>query len=487
MVPDDGWGIVLEYYIHMLISYNTSIITGEGRLRVALVVPNFRWVDEDKNALWHYLPYNLCLLAACIRDRHEVCIIDAYKNDMSSTQLYKALKAFKPNVVGITVLMDKYGPAGHIVATIGKGVGATTVMGGVYASMNSAKVIEDPDVDYVITGDGEFTFEYLLADLGHTNKVLQGTTVEVLDGLPFPAYDLIDYKAYAMSAERKSVDSPDAYPYARILTSRGCPFGCCFCQVEHIAGRAFRARSAGRVLDEIEWLKQKYGIKSLIFDDDNMLTDKARAKRIFQGMIDRSLVMPWKMIATAGFMLDEELIVLMKRSGCTYVNIAIESGNDRVLHKIINKPIDLPKALEVVKLLHMYDIYVAANFIIGFPTETWDEIRESLAFADKLNADYTKIFAAMPLRNTRLWDMCVKHDAFKKDFDGVVQWSKGQIETKDFKADDLTILRAYEWDRINFSDAAKRRRTCKMMGITEEELLGIRRNTISSSLSHITT
>lgn len=451
--------------------------------KVVLVVPNFRWVDKDPNALWHYLPYNLCLLAACIRDIADVEIIDAYKQDMSQYDLRVALEQRSPDIVGITVLMDKYGASGHIVARIAKeACTPMVVIGGVYASMNAQHVIEDPNIDYVVKGEGEQVFRELVKWGVLNDSIIQAPRITDLDSLPLPAYDLIPYATYATSAERHSVDRPPVMPYGRVLTSRGCPFGCCFCQVEQISGKKFRARSAESVLYEIKWLVNTYQIKSLMFDDDNLLTDQTRARKIFKGMIEEKLVMPWVMIATAAFKLDREMIALMKESGCVYVNVAIESGNERVLHKIINKPINLEQAHKVVNILKEYGIYVAANFIIGFPTETWDEIRETLAYADYLNADYTKVFAAMPLRNTRLWDMCEKYKAFKKGFKGDVEWSSGQIETSEFTADDLTILRAYEWERINFSNADKRRKTCKMMGITEQELLKIRRNTISASL-----
>jgi anaerobic magnesium-protoporphyrin IX monomethyl ester cyclase len=459
-------------------------------MRVVLVVPNFHWVDNDKNALWHYLPYNLCLLAACIRDIADVSIVDAYKNNMSEETLRVVLSDMKPDLVGITVLMDKYGPSGHTVAKIAKALGAYVVMGGVYASMNSGNVILDKNIDLVVQGEGEEVFRSLILGVyNNTNSqsIISGKRITNLDSIPLPAYDLLDMKEYMYSADRNSVDRPSLLPYGHVMTSRGCPFGCCFCQVEQISGKEFRPRSPQNVLNEIKWLKDTYNIKSLIFDDDNLLTDQQRAKDIFQGMIDRRLVMPWKMIATAAFKLDWDIIQLMKQSGCEYVNIAIESGCERVLHKVINKPVNLEHARDMVKCLQREEIYVAANFIVGFPTETWDEIRESLEYANRLNADYTKIFAAMPLRNTRLWKMCEEQDAFKKDFTGNVQWNKGQIETKDFTANDLTILRAFEWDRINFSDANKRRRTCQMMGITEEELLKIRRETILSSQKAITT
>lgn len=459
-------------------------------MKVVLVVPNFRWVDNDKNALWHYLPYNLCLLAANIRDIADVSIVDAYKNNMSEEDLRVSLSDMKPDLVGITVLMDKYGQSGHMVAKIAKEIGCQqVVIGGVYASMNAQMVAQDSNIDYIVKGEGEYVLRELIQWGALPDKIVQSARINpvLLDDLPLPAYDLIDFPSYANSTERNSVDRPPLLPVGHIMTSRGCPFGCCFCQVEQISGKEFRARSPENVLNEIQWLRDTYGIKSLIFDDDNLLTDKERARQIFQGMIDRGLVMPWKMIATAAFKLDLELIEVMKRSGCEYVNVAIESGCQRILYQVINKPINLEYAANMVGWLKTYDIYVAANFIVGFPTETWDEIRETLEYANHLNADYTKIFAAMPLRNTRLWKMCEEQDAFKKDFNGIVQWNKGQIETEHFTANDLTILRAFEWDRINFTDGEKRRKTCQMMGITEEELLKIRRETISLSLKAITT
>ena len=304
--------------------------------------------------------------------------------------------------------------------------------------------------------------------------------------MPLPAYHLIDFSKYANSAHRKSVDSPMIFPYARLITSRGCPCGCVFCQVEGIAGKEFRYRSAENVLNEIEWLKGRYGIKSLIIDDDNFFINKKRTKAILQGMIDRNLVMPWLPIATAVFALDENLIKLMRASGCEYIDVAIESGCERVLKNIIKKPLDLEHAKKMVRAAKREGIYVTANFIIGFPTETWDEIRETIKFAEDINVDYVKLFAAIPLRNTKLWDLCEKEGIFKKGFrESDVRWSTGQIETDEFKANDLSILRAYEWDRLNFTDSKKRLRTAKMMGLTEEELLKIRRKTLTDLRSII--
>lgn len=470
------------------------------KMKVVLVVPNFRWVNSDPNTLWHYLPYNLCMLASMIRGICDIEIVDAHQSDMSIQDFGDKIALINPDVVGITVLMDEYGDAGHLCAKKVKEIGnITTVIGGVYATVNSEQVMEDINIDYAVIGEGEYVFKDLIGYLQGYNPIpskgvcfrLNGAVINTghsefirnLDKLPSPAYDLIDFNKYANNASRRSVDAPRVYPYARILTSRGCPFNCIFCQVKLIMGQRFRERSAKNVLDEIQTLKDTYGIKSLIFDDDNLLFDRARALQLFQGMVDRGLAMPWVMIATAGFELDEELLKVMRASGCEYIDIAFETGTERVLKEIIDKPLKFDYVKRMVKLAQDLGIFVTVNFIVGFPTETWQEIRQTLKFATEVDADYTKVFSPIPLRNTRLWDLCKEKGYFKKGFDeNNVKWSTGQIETKDFSSNDLTILRAYEWDRINFSDPMKLAKICNMMSITETEMNEIRRKTLSKAI-----
>lgn len=464
--------------------------------KILLVLPNFLWGKNTENTLWSLIPYNLCLLAAVLEqeNRYEVKVVDALVDGMSERDFEEMIRLEKPDFVGISVLMDFYGYAGHLAAEIIKKVDKTivTAIGGVYATANSEKIIQDRNLDYLMSGEGEEMLPALLRYIsGETdriplgvwtydknNELIRGGHSELLMDLnkyPLPAYHLIDYSKYTMRAERKSVDGPAAYPYARILTSRGCPYNCCFCQVDKIAGRKFRPRSAECVLKEIDWLIRDYGIKSLIFDDDNLLTDRKRALEIFEGLKKHKI--PWKMGATAAFLLDDELIEKMAESGCIYVDIAIESGCERVLHDIIRKPLKLEKALAVIKKLKEQRIYVAANFIIGFPGETWQEIRQTVKFAEDCGVDYVKIFNAIPLPDTRLYQMAVEQNALVEGYDSENNnWRNAMIETDEFSARDLSILRAYEWDRINFATEEKRRRTADMMGITLDELEEIRKN-----------
>ena len=468
------------------------------KIKLALIVPNFMWCDWDNNTRWRFIPYNLCLLAAAVKDIAEVVIIDANSSNMNEAEFSRSVADFNPDVAGITVLMDQYSPAGHYSAWLIKKLNPKikTVMGGVYATMNPEKALSDTNLDYLIIGEGEYVLKDLLVFFSgrrtlpengiafrHCERIVNrghSNFIEDLNSLPFPNYDLIDFASYVSTVPtRKSVDSPSNYPYTRIVTSRGCPYGCVFCQVESISGKKFRPRSPDNILSEIAFLKNRYGIKSLIFDDDNLYTDRKRALAIFQGLIDSNLAMPWISISAAAFRIDDEMLSLMHKSGCEYINIAVESGCERVLNEIVGKPLKLEQAMHVTEKARSLGIYVAANFIIGFPTETWDEILETVRFAEHLNADYIKLFTPIPLPKTRLWDLCIKTNTFKKDYSrDKVRWSTGQLESKDFRARDLTILRAYEWDRINFTDPGKRRRTAARMNITEAELLQIRRRTL---------
>jgi radical SAM superfamily enzyme YgiQ (UPF0313 family) len=476
----------------------TPPINKAGPLKVAFVVPNFYWCDWDPDSRWNFIPYNICLIAAMIRSFCEVIVIDANHANMDEKTFIEQLKAFRPDVTGITALMDQYGPAAHHAAkVVKKAVPSTvTVLGGVYATMNAEKVMKDKNFDYAIVGEGEYVFPMLINHLrgrdalpekgvayrhegriinpGHSDRIVD------LDSLPLPAYDLIDYPSYASKfPERRSVDMPPRVPYARILSSRGCPLKCVFCQVEHIAGRAFRGRSAESILSEIRWLKEQYDIRSLIFDDDNLFINRARAVAIFKGMCAKGLAMPWVSIATAVFKLDEEMLAIMAASGCEYIDLAIESGSTRVLKEIIHKPLDLDHAKRMAQAARKLGIYVAANFVIGFPGETWGEIRETIRFAETIGVDYVKIFVAIPLPHTQLWKLCHDMGAFKKTYsDEGIRWNDGQIETDQFTSRDTTILRAYEWDRINFSTPEKVRRTADRMHLTVEELWKQRRRTL---------
>ena len=152
-------------------------------------------------------------------------------------------------------------------------------------------------------------------------------------------------------------------------TTRGCPFGCSFCQVEQINGRIVRARDPEDVVNELQFLKEKYGIRAVIFEDDNLLmAPNQYARKLFALMIERNLNLKWMGGAFALFLMTDDLLDLMKKSGCVGVNVAIESGSERVLKEIVHKPIkDLKKVPELIQKIKSRGMVLSCKFHYWIP------------------------------------------------------------------------------------------------------------------------
>ena len=198
-------------------------------------------------------------------------------------------------------------------------------------------------------------------------------------------------------------------------------------------------------------------------------------------MIERKLNLKWIGIAFALFLLTDEILDLMKQSGCVGINIAIESGNERVLKEIVQKPIkDLKKVPEIIQKIKSRGLFCLANFVIGFPGESWDEIRDTLKFAEFCGADYVKIFIAVPLRGTKLYEIAQEKGCLADNNNNdSINWRFGVINSDEWTSKDVSILRAYEWDRINFS-REKIKRTSELWGLSIEEIQNIRKLTRDS-------
>ena len=462
--------------------------------KVMLVYPNQRWYKYDLTTTWDLSPYGICLLATILQEKYEVQIIDAQFYNLSEEQFRTKVEAVRPDCVGISVLTSEYASildtAARIVKEVDKDI--VTIAGGVHVTTQYFRVIGNEDIDFCVCGEGERVLlqilDYLNSDgdfpekgLVYRNEndkiiALPPDRIEDLDSLPLPDYELVDYPAYANSKPRYGVDSLNVFPHSRILTSRGCPVGCCFCQVETISGNKWRYRTAKNVVDEILFLKERYGIKGFYIEDDNAFVQKSRTKEMLRLIKDLKLNLKWKAAGVPIFKMDEETFELMAATGCQMIGVAIESGSKRILKQIIKKPVDLEKVPALIDTAKRYGIFVVANFIIGFPGETWEEIRQTLRYAEMCGADYCKIYAAQPLVGTRLYEIANKMNCIVGEATDV-DWRYGRISTSEFTPKDISILRAYEWDRINFSNLNKLQKTADIMGITIEELNEIRKKT----------
>ncbi len=469
------------------------------RPRVLMVIPNQRWAFP--NTYWSIHPYAVCTLIAMIRDFCQVGFLDANVDDMSLEEFRRRVSDFGPEIMGVSVLSGSYRDAGYRACQVAKELNpqTVTVMGGVFVTADPRRAMLCPQVDYGVIGEGEYVFPELIHYITGRNPeppaegvVLRtGRDLEVrpqrhyiedLDALPFPDYSLLDFRKYSTEFKH-TVDAPRRIPYGKIITSRGCPIGCVFCEVEHIAGKRTRSKSPGRVIEEIQFMIDHFGIKSVEFLDDQLLHPRRRFKEILRRMIEKDWDLVWNAQNVSVFYLDEEMLELMAASKCAYVSMAVESGSPRVLKEIINKPVDIEHAKKMAAYARKLGMDTCSLYVIGFPGETWDEIRQTIRLAEEIGTDYVKINVAAPFPGTRLFDLARQTGALPPDLDlDRIEWGVSRLNTDQFTADQLNILRAMEWDRINFATREKQEKLARMMSLSLAELQEIRRQTIDLRL-----
>ncbi len=197
--------------------------------------------------------------------------------------------------------------------------------------------------------------------------------------------------------------------------------------------------------------------------------------------IDRNYNLTWKMPNVSAWHLDDGLLELMKRSGCRMITVSVESGSERVLHRIIHKPLNLDIFPGIIRKCRKLSIDIAANFVIGLPGETWEEIRQTFRLAEELNFDLCSFQIATPYPGTDFYKVAKERHLLPEDFDFrnpmYFGTSQGFITTGEFTPFELMVLRSFEWDRINFKTPGKVTKIAQLMNMTVEELNEHRKQT----------
>ncbi len=470
--------------------------------KVAIMVAHYAWFDMRP---WYEPTLSVPLLTRILKPIVDLSLIDANADRLTVEETKDRIIEINPEIVLITALSAEYHKAYHTLARIAKEVNpfCTVVMGGVYPTVLAEDVIKDKNVDYAMIGYAEERLDKLvtyiienrydeiyefsgLAYRKENQEILNpiNTYIGDVKEMIKPDYSLIDLEKYIGYKDMHIANftASSNKRNATVITSYGCPNNCLFCATRTISGRKTAFRKPEDVLEEIDYLVKKYHVDCITFVDDCILTDRKRAETIFQGIIDRNYNLELKVTTLAAWHLDEDILRLMKKAGFSRIGIAIESGCERVLHQIIRKPLKLEIIPPLVKLFKKYDILMTADFIIGIPGETWEDIRETFRFAENCDIDLCMFHIATVLPKTDLYKLCKEQNLLPEDFsfynDRVnFGYCKGSITTDEFTPEELLVLRAYEWDRINFSTPEKRKRACRLMEITEEQLNEHRRKT----------
>lgn len=407
-------------------------------MKIFLIIPSVT-VDATEHVPRNCYPsLGVGYLAAVLEQAgYEVAILDAFttENDtvnfsggnvtygLDDLSIKRQIERFKPDIVGIASMYTMYARDAHRMASIAKEISRDTlvVFGGSHPSCNPESVLKDNNVDIIVKGEGEYTFLDIINAFKNNKNIdnIPGTVVrrgsaifaneprpliEDLDALPLPARHLLPMQIYFKNASRSTLYNM-RNPFATIITSRGCPMHCVYCAVRTIWGRTWRARSAVKVVDEIELLVKNYGVREIHFSDDNISVNKNRIVGICNEIIKRKIDIRWACpTGIAIWSLDEGLLRIMKKAGCYRLTFGLESGNKETLD-FIGKIYSYDKAKQLIKLANKIGFWTASTFIFGFPQEKQESINDTISLAINSDLDFAVFYTPVIFPGTKLFEV----------------------------------------------------------------------------------
>ncbi len=382
-----------------------------------------------------------------------------------------------PDVVGFSILfVNQIENALHTARIVRKyNSDIFLLWGGPIVTLKSQYFILIPEVDGIILGESDISGPEFIDKLqskkarpipGTGIRCSKGFELDIafqpvhdLDILPLPARDLIDMRCYMDKVQYFKV-LPKQLPATTIMTSRGCPFKCIFCSAPVLYNNSYRYRSPKNVLDEIDLLVNKYGIKEFIILDENFCVNRERTEKLIDLIIERDYGITWYAASGMHVMtLTEKILEKMVSSGLYKLKVSFESGNERVLKEIIHKNIDLKYGETIIKKAKELGLAVGANFILGFPWETRLEILDSFEYAKQLDLDFTLWTLATPYPHTHLTERAIKEGLLPNDFDFTdLIPGRAYFDLVDVSRAELEKWREEFWEKLNFCNAEKSRR-----------------------------
>jgi len=406
-------------------------------MKVLLINPPIEITKQKGEFISIIAPLGIAYIAAVLEKKgHEVKILDCLalgsKNPINIKRgnkvfqrfsppekyINKYIAEFNPEIVGISNLVS---PTENETLKMAKKVkhiipNVKIVIGGSNASYRANFLINQPNIDFVVVGEGEETLKELIENLSKKNlnnipgliyKNTKGKVIinpprpfiKELDKLPFPAWHLLPMREYLNHQPAGIFVKKDRT--ITMITSRGCPNGCSFCTNEAMWGRIWRYRSVENVIKEIKILKKLYQIEEIQFIDNNISVHKERFIKLCQALKKERL--SW--IPSGGIAVltvNPKIIKIMAESGCYSVQLGIEHG-DLEMQKRIGKIVPLKATRELTETCHKYGIWTHGNFIVGLPGETKKTAYKSLEYAIKADLDSVSFFTALPTPGSKIY------------------------------------------------------------------------------------
>lgn len=347
-------------------------------------------------------PIGLGYLATALRkENFTASILDSVKKNLSQKQLLNEIKKINPKILGMQLFSYDVSPSKEFIKSIKKILPETKILvGGAHPTSEPLEVLNQfKEVDFAFKGESEEGLPLLVGYLLNNKKInfskvpgliwRKGKNINVndqlytkdLDKYGMPAWDLIDPRTYKEAPQGGFLKE---YPYAPMTTSRGCPFRCSYCTVHIVNGRRIRVRSIAHVIEEIKMLKEKYGVKEIHILDDAFTAVKKRVVEFCDSLIKNNIKIKFSFPNGIRLdSLDEEVLLKMKQAGVQDFNVGVESGSDKILEDM-KKSLTTKIIREKTNLIKKMGLESNGFFIIGYPTETKEDILKTIKFSKEI-------------------------------------------------------------------------------------------------------
>ena len=403
-------------------------------MRVLLVNPamNMRKLGRFAALLEPMPCIGLAYIAGAL-EAHGVLVraLDMFAEKLSGEDIVERARRFRPDVVGFTVLT----PSAPVVALLSAMVRAALpdvkiVWGGVHADVFAPEIVRAGQADYCVHGDGEVTICELVDAIAARDHDLSGIAGITwmsdgqpvtnkarvlnrdLDDLPYPAWHLFPYHKYGLLPF-----ADFAKPVLTMAGSRGCPYRCDYCSLIHTGGKVYRRRDPIKIVDEYEFLVDRYGVKQIGFIDPIFPLVKNDLRPLCEELVRRGLDQKCEWLSeTRCDRLDEETCQLMYWGGCRRVLMGIESGVDMLLGNV-NKKMTTAKVRTGVANAKAAGIQTVGLFMIGMPGETPELTKETVDFSIELDLDFAKYAITVPFPGSKLFEDRWQKDLYRDDWE----------------------------------------------------------------------
>lgn len=387
-------------------------------MKILLIQPPHYYGGKSRAP--NFFPIGLGYIARVLLDAgHNVEVLDIYAHQYKKEEVIQRLKKIDFNVVGISAMSTQYNYCRWLASQI---KAKKIIIGGALPTFSHQTVLENTDVDICVIGEGERTVVELLENLenpkevkgicfkenGKIIKTLSREYIEDLNNIPFPAYDLFPMEIYLKNSFVVGYNRALKIKTAHVICGRGCPFNCNFCSK---AFGGVRLRTVDNIISEIKYLKEKFQVEGIFFNDELVIVNKKRMHELCDAILPLNL--KWNCQGRVDTV-DLGLLRHMGDAGCMAVGYGVESGSQKILD-MMNKRATVKQAEQAIKNTVRAGLYPIVQLMFGYPGETKETIQETIDFFKRVDNPGDELSPVTPLPGTRLWDYTLEKQLVKDE------------------------------------------------------------------------